>query len=55
MKFLSSADDVGDRGQLNDLALANLIRLLPKIEMRAGADNTWLISAGVRIQLAAIG
>jgi hypothetical protein len=26
--------------------VANLIRLLPKIEMRAGADKTWLISAG---------
>ncbi len=46
MRFLSTADDVDDRRQLNDLALTNLIRLLPKIEMRAGADKTWLISAG---------
>jgi uncharacterized protein YtpQ (UPF0354 family) len=46
MRFLSTADEVGDRSQLNDLAIANMIRLLPKIEMRAGADNTWLISAG---------
>jgi uncharacterized protein YtpQ (UPF0354 family) len=46
MKFLSTADDVGDRSHLSDLALSNLLRLLPKIEMRAGADNTWLISAG---------
>jgi uncharacterized protein YtpQ (UPF0354 family) len=46
MRFLSTADDIGDRGQLNDLAVANLIQLLPKIEMRAGADKTWLISAG---------
>jgi uncharacterized protein YtpQ (UPF0354 family) len=45
-RFLSTGDDVGDRARLHDLALANLIRLLPKIEMRAGADNTWLISAG---------
>ena len=46
MRFLSSGDNVGDHSQLNELAIANLIRLLPKIEMRAGAENTWLISAG---------
>lgn len=45
-RFLSSRDNVGDRGQLSELALANLIRILPKIEMRAAADETWLISAG---------
>jgi uncharacterized protein YtpQ (UPF0354 family) len=46
MRFVTTADDVGNRGQVNELALANLMRLLPKIEMRAGADQTWLISAG---------
>lgn len=46
MRFLFSGDNVGDRSQLNELALNNLIRILPKIEMRAGADNAWLISAG---------
>lgn len=46
MRFLSTGDDIGARDRLNDLALANLTRILPKIEMRAGADKTWLISAG---------
>jgi uncharacterized protein YtpQ (UPF0354 family) len=46
MRFLTTRDDVGDRTRLHDLALANLSRLLPKIEMRAGADGIFLISAG---------
>ena len=46
MRFLTTRDDVGDRSKLHDLALANLSRILPKIEMRAGADGLWLISAG---------
>jgi hypothetical protein len=44
--FLMMRDDVGDRTQLHNLALANLQRLLPKIEMAAGADGIFLISAG---------
>ncbi len=46
IRFLMLRDDVGDRAKLHNLALANLSRLLPKIEMRAGADGLWLISAG---------
>ena len=46
MRFLTTRDDVGDRAKLHDLALVNLGRLLPKIEMRPGADGLWLISAG---------
>jgi len=39
-------DDVGDRARLRGVALANLDRLLTKIEMRAGADGIFLIEAG---------
>jgi uncharacterized protein YtpQ (UPF0354 family) len=46
IRYLMMRDDVGDRAQLRMLALANLHRLLPKIEMRAGADGIFLISAG---------
>lgn len=46
MRFLMTGDDVGDRNKLHELALANLNRLLPKIEMRALADGVFLISAG---------
>jgi uncharacterized protein YtpQ (UPF0354 family) len=46
LRFLSTRDDVGDRAQLHDLALDNLRVLLPKIEMRTGADGIFLISAG---------
>jgi uncharacterized protein YtpQ (UPF0354 family) len=46
IRFLTTRDDVGDRAKLHNLALANLNRLLPQIEMRAGADGLWLISAG---------
>jgi uncharacterized protein YtpQ (UPF0354 family) len=46
LRILSSRDDVGDRTRLRDVALANLGRLLPKIEIRPGADGVLLISAG---------
>jgi uncharacterized protein YtpQ (UPF0354 family) len=46
MRFLTTLDDVGDRAKLRDLALANLDRVLPKIEMRAGDDGIFLIEAG---------
>jgi uncharacterized protein YtpQ (UPF0354 family) len=46
LRFLSTRDDVGDRTKLRDLAVANLSILLPKIEMRVGADGVFLISAG---------
>jgi uncharacterized protein YtpQ (UPF0354 family) len=46
MRFLTTGDDVGDRARLHNLALANLHRLLPKIEMHDGADGISLISAG---------
>jgi uncharacterized protein YtpQ (UPF0354 family) len=46
LRILSSRDDVGDRARLRELALTNLSRLLPKIEIRPGADGVLLISAG---------
>jgi uncharacterized protein YtpQ (UPF0354 family) len=46
VRFLMMRDDVGDRAQLHSLALANLQRLLPKIEMAVGADGLFLIGAG---------
>jgi uncharacterized protein YtpQ (UPF0354 family) len=46
IRFLTTRDDAGDRSKLHNLALANLNRLLPKIEMRGGADGLWLIEAG---------
>jgi uncharacterized protein YtpQ (UPF0354 family) len=46
MRFLTTRDDVGDRMKLHNLALANLGRLLGKMEMRGAADGLWLISAG---------
>jgi uncharacterized protein YtpQ (UPF0354 family) len=46
VRFLTTRDDVGDRSKLHDLALANLHRLLPKIEMRGPANGLWLIEAG---------
>ena len=46
MRFLMMRDDVGDRSKLHQLALANLHRLLPKIEMREGASGIFLINAG---------
>jgi hypothetical protein len=46
MRFLMARDDVGDPAKLGDLAVENLERLLPKIEMRGADQGLWLISAG---------
>jgi uncharacterized protein YtpQ (UPF0354 family) len=46
LRYLTTLDDVGDRARLRNLALGNLHRLLPKIEMREGCDHIFLIEAG---------
>jgi uncharacterized protein YtpQ (UPF0354 family) len=46
MRFLMMNDDVGDRSKLHELAVANLHRLLSKIEMREGGSGIFLIQAG---------
>lgn len=46
MRFLMTRDDVGDPTTLADLAVDNLKRLLPKIEMRGASEGLWLIEAG---------
>jgi len=46
VRYLMKSDDVGDRGKLRRLALENLHRLLAKIEMLAGAEGVFLVSAG---------
>ena len=46
VRYLNTRDDVGDRTKLRNLALSNLNRMLAKIEMRPGPDDTWLITAG---------
>jgi uncharacterized protein YtpQ (UPF0354 family) len=46
LRILSNRDDVGDRARLRETALTNLSRMLPKIEIRPGADGVLLISAG---------
>lgn len=46
LRYLTTRDDIGDRAELRHLALANLHRLLPKIEMRDGADSISLVEAG---------
>jgi uncharacterized protein YtpQ (UPF0354 family) len=46
LRILSSRDDVGDRTRLREASLTNLSRLLPKIEIRPGADGVLLITAG---------
>jgi uncharacterized protein YtpQ (UPF0354 family) len=46
LRILSSRDDVGDRARLREASLTNLSRLLPKIEIRPGADGVLLITAG---------
>jgi uncharacterized protein YtpQ (UPF0354 family) len=46
MRYLMTRDDVGDPANLGDLAVENLKRLLPKIEMRGASEGLWLISAG---------
>ena len=48
IRYLTTRDDIGglDRVKRFVLALGNLNRLLPKIEMRQGADGIFLIEAG---------
>ena len=46
VRYLTTRDDIGDRAKLRNLALSNLHRMLPKIEMRQGADHIFLIEAG---------
>jgi uncharacterized protein YtpQ (UPF0354 family) len=46
VRYLTTRDDVGDRAQLLHLALGNLHRMLPKIDMRDGADHISLIETG---------
>ena len=46
LRILSNRDDVGDRTRLRETSLANLSRVLPKIEIRPGADGVLLITAG---------
>ncbi len=45
IRFLTTRDEEGDHVKLLSLALRNLHRLLPKIDMRPGPDDTWLITA----------
>jgi len=46
MRYLSAHEDIGvGRQELRALAVENLLRILPKIEMRSG-DHVLLISAG---------
>jgi len=46
LRILPNRDDVGDRARLREASLANLSRVLPKIEIRPGADGVLLITAG---------
>ncbi len=46
LRILSSRDDVGDRARLREASLTNLSRLLPRIEIRPGAEGVLLITAG---------
>jgi uncharacterized protein YtpQ (UPF0354 family) len=46
MRYLTTDEDIGvGRAELRALAIENLRRILPKIEMRAG-DHVFLVSAG---------
>jgi uncharacterized protein YtpQ (UPF0354 family) len=45
-RFLTTEDDVGDRAKLHELALVNLRRLVPKIQMQPGEDGILFIEAG---------
>ncbi len=46
IRFLTTRDEDGDHVKLLGLALSNLHRLLPKIDMHAAPDDIWLITAG---------
>jgi uncharacterized protein YtpQ (UPF0354 family) len=45
-RFLTTEDDVGDRAKLHELALVNLRRLVPRIQMQPGEDDIFIIDAG---------
>jgi Protein of unknown function (DUF1444) len=45
-RFLTVEDDVGDRAKLHELALVNLRRLMPKIQMLPGEDGIFIFDAG---------
>jgi len=45
-RYLNSREDIGDRKSLRTLAIDNLRRLLPKIEMRQYGDSLAILSAG---------
>jgi uncharacterized protein YtpQ (UPF0354 family) len=44
--FLMARDDFGDRAQLRNLALGNLRRLLPEIEIQPDGDGIFRVGAG---------
>lgn len=46
LRFLTTRDDVGDRVKLPELALANLRRLLTKVEMAGGEDGIFIADTG---------
>jgi Protein of unknown function (DUF1444) len=46
LRFLTTRDDVGDRAKLRHLALGNLHRMLPKIDMHVVSDGVFVIEAG---------
>jgi uncharacterized protein YtpQ (UPF0354 family) len=46
VRYLMARDDVGDHIKLHDLALSNLYRVLPHVEMRPGPDGIFLVDAG---------
>lgn len=45
-RYLTASDEVGDRKTLRARAVANLKRILPKIEMRPQPDGWAIVSAG---------
>lgn len=45
-RYLNTSDDVGDRKNLRALAIANLKRILPKIQLRQQDDAVAMITAG---------
>ena len=43
---MTTGDDIGDRTNLRELALANLRLLIPKVEAQEGVDGILIIDAG---------
>lgn len=46
VRYLTTRDDVGDRAKLRALALDNLRRVIPKIEMEGNSSGSFIIHAG---------